>query len=121
MILFAAIVIAIFALLGAPLFAVVLAAAMLGFYAVEIDLAVVAIELYRLSDTPLLVALPLFTFSGYILSESNTSKRLVDLMQALVGWMPSGLALVGFVACACLLYTSPSPRDLSTSRMPSSA
>ena len=25
------------------------------------------------------------------------------------------------VACLCLLYTSPSPRDLSTSRMPSSA
>ena len=24
-------------------------------------------------------------------------------------------------ACNCLLYTSPSPRDLSTSRMPSSA
>ena len=24
-------------------------------------------------------------------------------------------------ACGCLLYTSPSPRDLSTSRMPSSA
>ena len=24
-------------------------------------------------------------------------------------------------ACICLLYTSPSPRDLSTSRMPSSA
>ena len=23
--------------------------------------------------------------------------------------------------CGCLLYTSPSPRDLSTSRMPSSA
>ena len=25
------------------------------------------------------------------------------------------------VSCSCLLYTSPSPRDLSTSRMPSSA
>ena len=25
------------------------------------------------------------------------------------------------VICGCLLYTSPSPRDLSTSRMPSSA
>ena len=25
------------------------------------------------------------------------------------------------LACPCLLYTSPSPRDLSTSRMPSSA
>ena len=27
----------------------------------------------------------------------------------------------GMMATACLLYTSPSPRDLSTSRMPSSA
>ena len=26
-----------------------------------------------------------------------------------------------FASCDCLLYTSPSPRDLSTSRMPSSA
>ena len=29
--------------------------------------------------------------------------------------------LVGQMAKTCLLYTSPSPRDLSTSRMPSSA
>ena len=29
--------------------------------------------------------------------------------------------LTQFEAAACLLYTSPSPRDLSTSRMPSSA
>ena len=27
----------------------------------------------------------------------------------------------GYIAKGCLLYTSPSPRDLSTSRMPSSA
>ena len=27
----------------------------------------------------------------------------------------------GHIICICLLYTSPSPRDLSTSRMPSSA
>ena len=32
--------------------------------------------------------------------------------------IPAGLALY---TCLCLLYTSPSPRDLSTSRMPSSA
>ena len=31
-----------------------------------------------------------------------------------------GLEIVG-VPTSCLLYTSPSPRDLSTSRMPSSA
>ena len=28
---------------------------------------------------------------------------------------------MGSCGCTCLLYTSPSPRDLSTSRMPSSA
>ena len=30
-------------------------------------------------------------------------------------------ALTGNLGNSCLLYTSPSPRDLSTSRMPSSA
>ena len=30
------------------------------------------------------------------------------------------IAVLWYV-CGCLLYTSPSPRDLSTSRMPSSA
>ena len=90
----------IMAALGAPLFAVLLAASMLGFYSADIDLAIVAIELYRIVDTPLLVALPLFTFSGYLLSEANTSTRLVNLMQSLFGFLPSGLAIVAFVACA---------------------
>ena len=90
----------IIAALGAPLFAVLLAASMLGFYSADIDLAIVAIELYRIVDTPLLVALPLFTFSGYLLSEANTSTRLVNLMQSVFGFLPSGLAIVAFVACA---------------------
>ena len=92
------------ALLGAPLFAIVLAAAMLGFLASDIDLAVVAIELYRISDTPLLVALPFFTFAGYVMASANTSERLMGLVRSLFGWMPAGLAIVGFVACA--LFTA---------------
>ncbi|MCG8549619.1 MAG: TRAP transporter large permease, partial [Desulfobacterales bacterium] len=63
----------VFALMGAPLFTVIIAAAMYGFYLAEIDLSVMAIELYRIADTPILLALPLFTFAGYILGESNTS------------------------------------------------
>lgn len=85
---------------GAPLFAVLLGAAMLGFHAADIDLAITAVEVYRIVDTPLLVALPLFTFSGYVLAEARTSERLVNLVQSLVGGAPSGLAVVGFVACA---------------------
>jgi len=87
-------------ILGMPLFAAILAVAMLGFYSSGIDLSVVAIELYRIADTPLLLALPLFTFAGYLLGESNTSHRLVRLAQALIGWVPNGLAIVAFAACA---------------------
>nr|WP_320190307.1 TRAP transporter large permease subunit [uncultured Desulfobacter sp.] len=94
----------VFALMGAPLFTVIIAAAMYGFYLAEIDLSVMAIELYRIADTPILLALPLFTFAGYILGESNTSQRLVTLTQAFLGWMPGGLAIVSFVVCA--LFTA---------------
>jgi C4-dicarboxylate transporter DctM subunit len=90
----------IFALLGAPLFSIIIAAAMTGFYFAEINLSVLAIELYRIADTPILLALPLFTFAGYILGESNTSSRLVKLTQAFFGWMPGGLAIVAFIVCA---------------------
>ena len=91
---------ALLALLGAPLFVVILAAAMLGFYLADIPLTVITIEMYRLVDTPLLLALPLFTFSGYILAESQLSGRLVRLTQAVLGWLPGGLAVVAFVTCA---------------------
>ncbi|MCG8636989.1 MAG: TRAP transporter large permease subunit [Desulfobacterales bacterium] len=92
------------ALLGAPLFTVIIAAAMFGFHLSEIDLSVMAIELYRIADTPILLALPLFTFAGYILGESKTSQRLVRLTRAFLGWMPGGLAIVAFVVCA--LFTA---------------
>ena len=88
------------ALLGAPLFAVIAAGALWGFYSSEIDLTVVLIEFYRIAEMPILIAIPLFTFAGYLLSESNAPHRLVELTRALLGWMPGGLALVSLTACA---------------------
>ncbi len=92
------------ALMGAPLFAVIAAGALLGFYRSEVDLSVVAIEFYRLAEMPVLLAIPLFTFAGYVLSESNAAGRLVYLTRALLGWMPGGLAIVSLIACA--LFTA---------------
>lgn len=100
MIIAAVVAILVFAIAGAPLFAVLLAAALLGFFAADIELANIGIELYRLTDTPLLLALPLFTFVGYLLSEARTSERLVRLTLAMFGWLPSGLAVVALLACA---------------------
>ena len=88
------------ALAGLPLFIVILAAAMLGFYMADVPLTVIAIELYRLIDTPMLLALPLFTFSGYVLAESGLSSRLVKFTSLVMGWMPAGLAIVSFFVCA---------------------
>ena len=92
------------ALLGAPLFAVIGAGALLGFQRAEIDLAAVPIEFFRIADMPILLAIPLFTFAGYLLSESGAPKRLVRVTNALLGWMPGGLAVVALVACA--LFTA---------------
>ena len=40
---------------------------------------------------------------------------------ALAPEQPKTRALIRDLACACLLYTSPSPRDRTITRMPSSA
>lgn len=95
-----ALILILLAIFGTPLFAVILAVAILGFHYLDVNLSVIAIEIYRIADTPLLVALPLFTFAGYVLAESRTSHRVVRLTKALIGCMPGGLAIVSFVACA---------------------
>ncbi len=88
------------AIFGTPLFAVILASSILGFHYLGVNLSVIAIEIYRIADTPVLLALPLFTFAGYMLGESNTSHRLVRVTKAIIGCMPGGLAIVAFIACA---------------------
>ncbi len=92
------------ALLGAPLFAVILASAFLAFGRADVDPMVVAMEVYRIADTPILLAIPLFTFAGYVVGESGAPRRLVRLTDALFGWMPGGLAVVALVTCA--LFTA---------------
>ena len=90
------------ALLGAPLFAVIASSAMLGFASEDTDLSVIGIEIYRLAETPVLLAIPLFTFAGYLLGESKAPARLVRLTNALLGWLSGGLAIVSLAACALL-------------------
>ena len=92
------------AIMRTPLFAIIAASAMLGFYSEGIDLSVIAIEIYRLAEMPVLLAIPLFTFAGYLLGESAASQRLVNLTHGLLGWLPGGLAIVTIVACA--LFTA---------------
>ncbi len=98
------IALAILALFGAPLFAIIAASAILGYQRAGIDLMAIAIEILGIAGMPFLSSIPLFTFAGYVLSESNAPKRLVRLSGAVLGWMPGGLALVALAACA--LFTA---------------
>ncbi len=92
------------ALLGAPLFAIIAAAALIGFQGAGIDLSAIAIEIFRIAEMPVLTAIPLFTFAGYLLSESQASQRLVRLVLAAFGWFPGGTPLVALVVCS--LFTA---------------
>ena len=94
------IILLLLALLGAPLFVVIATSAMLGFSASGISLSVVPIEIFGIAEMPILLAIPLFTFAGYVLSESQAPVRLVRLTSALLGWVPGGLAIVSIAACA---------------------
>jgi len=67
----------ILALLRAPLFLVISALALISFHAAEIDISVVIIEMSRLADTPLLVSLLLFIFTGILLSKSKAPLRIL--------------------------------------------
>lgn len=91
-------------ILGQPLFVVILGFALIGFTAQDIPLSAIGAELYRLTDTPLLAAIPLFTFTGFLLSESKSSTRIVKLSNAFFGWMPSGLAFI--TLCTCAFFTA---------------
>lgn len=94
------VVLVLLALLGAPLFSIIGGIALYAFDQEGIDTSSVIIELYRIAETPTLIAIPLFTFAGYLLAESRSPQRLVTLARALFGWIPGGLAIVVLVTCA---------------------
>ncbi|MCW8141993.1 MAG: TRAP transporter large permease, partial [Planctomycetota bacterium] len=109
--------IGVLALLGAPLFVVIAAITCLGWY-LEAELksdvgfftrpgdgAGLATDVFiswlkPMGDSPLFIAIPLFTFAGALMSESKTPTRLITLCRALLGWLPGGLALVTIVTCS---------------------
>jgi len=61
------------AVIGTPLFAVMGASSLFGFWRAEIDLQAVLIEFHQLAFKPMLNALPLFAFAGCLLGRRGAS------------------------------------------------
>ncbi|OGP82878.1 MAG: C4-dicarboxylate ABC transporter [Deltaproteobacteria bacterium RBG_16_54_11] len=87
-------------LLGAPIFVVISGLALFLLFSGQIDSSAMIIEMHRMATTPVLVAIPLFTFAGYLLSESGAPKRLIRASDAILGRVPGGLAIIALITCA---------------------
>ncbi|MCY4164914.1 MAG: TRAP transporter large permease subunit [Gammaproteobacteria bacterium] len=98
------ILLALLAVFGAPLFAVIASGAIIGYLQADVPLGSIAIEILGVATLPTLIAIPLFCLAGYVLAESPAPKLLVRLSEALVGWMPGGLAV--FALAVCALFTA---------------
>lgn len=94
----------ILAVIGTPIYSLMGALALYLFHLAEIPATAVIIEMARLASLPALIAVPLFTFAGYVLAESKAPARLIALAESLFGWMPGGVAIAGLFACA--LFTA---------------
>jgi tripartite ATP-independent transporter DctM subunit len=92
--------------LGAPLFTVFSGLTLFLLFFGHIDSSAMIIEMHRIATTPILVAIPLFTFAGYLLSESKAPRRLIGLTDALLGWLPGGLSIIalGGILLPALLH-----------------
>ena len=86
--------------LGAPLFTVFSGLTLFLLFLADIDSSAMIIEMYRIATTPILVAIPLFTFAGYLLSESKAPGRLIGVTDALLGWLPGGLSIIALITCS---------------------
>jgi len=99
-----AVIVVVLAALGTPIFALLGALGLYLFHADGTNTAVVIIELFRLASLPALIAIPLFTFAGFILAESKAPQRMLAMAEALIGWLPGGLAIVALLSAA--LFTA---------------
>jgi C4-dicarboxylate transporter DctM subunit len=100
------IILAVLAVAGMPLFAVLGGISIVSWFASPDTrhhfLRHVAANVLddKFADSTILVTIPLFVFVGYLMAESNTPQRIVRAAGAALGWLPGGLAIVCIFATA---------------------
>jgi tripartite ATP-independent transporter DctM subunit len=87
------------ALTGVPIFIVLGGVAYMLFAHTAQPLEVIANEAYSLLTSHSLPAIPLFTFTGFLLSESRAGERIVRLFKAIFSWFPGGLSIMAILVC----------------------
>ena len=93
------VLLAVLFLLNTPI-AIAIAVASISTIAIKGDysLMVVIQKMFGGADSFHLMAVPLFMYAGLIMEKGGISRRLIDLANAMVGWLPGGLAAVTVVS-----------------------
>ncbi|MCG8566042.1 MAG: TRAP transporter large permease subunit, partial [Desulfobacterales bacterium] len=87
-------------LLGVPI-AVILGVTTLVslFFFAGTPLTIITQQLFNALDKFVLLAIPFFILAGSIMTHGGIARRLIAFVNALVGWIPGGLAVAGILAC----------------------
>jgi len=88
------------ALFNMPLFVVLGGCAYLLFARQSFPLEVVPNQAYVMLTGFSIAAIPLFTLTGFVLSESRAGERLVRLFKSFFAWFPGGMAVMAVLVCA---------------------
>lgn len=65
----------------------------------DTPLHIITQQLFNALDKFVLLAIPFFILAGSIMTRGGIARRLIDFVNALVGWFPGGLGMAGILAC----------------------
>ena len=88
------------ALSGTPIFAVIGGIALVMLQASGGEPDVAPIQIYSALTDQDIIAIPLFTLTGFFLSESKAGERLVVTFRSFFSWIPGGMIIATVVICA---------------------
>lgn len=69
------------------------------YFFLDIPLQALVQQLFNGMDNFILLAIPFFILAGNIMAQGSISKKLVEVMQLLVGRLPGGMAIASILAC----------------------
>ncbi|MDR2404071.1 MAG: TRAP transporter large permease subunit [Spirochaetaceae bacterium] len=88
------------ALAGSPIFTIISGIAFLIIQSSGGEPEAVTIEIYTALTESDIIAIPLFTLTGFFLSESKAGERLVHTFRSLFNWIPGGMIIATMILCA---------------------
>lgn len=69
------------------------------FFFTSTPLYIITQQLFTALDNFVLLAIPFFILAGAIMTRGGIARKLINFVNALVGWFPGGLAMAGILAC----------------------